>query len=171
MMSKIKTSRRSALLGLASSELLCRELVGRASILNPTSPKQRIKATGPNIIRATLRPSMRGIFSSRIDQRAAIVDFVREAARDKKTIEWGPIDITIDAAARIRGRQGITVPSGTSWTGTPDGDSYRFSPLPMEYVQRDSVAMLDELPIIPPTLPSPAEAGTAPPPSEDSDDE
>ena len=63
---------------------------------------------------------MRGIFSSRIDQRAAIVDFVREAARDKKTIEWGPIDITIDAAARIRGRQGITVPSGTSWVMHPE---------------------------------------------------
>ena len=79
-----------------------------------------------------------------------------------------------EADDAVRLGLGIQDPEGAyvlAWTGTPDGDSYTFSPLPMEYVQRDSVAMLDELPLIPPALPGPAERNAPPEADEDSDDD
>lgn len=77
-------------------------------------------ATRLNILSATMRPAMRGIFSSDSDQRAALLDFINEAAEGGKTIEWGPIDLSMDVVTKVNGLRGLVVPSGSRWIMHPD---------------------------------------------------
>jgi len=73
-----------------------------------------------NILSATMRPAMRGIFSSDSDQRVALLDFVTEAATEGKVIEWGPIDLTLDVVTPASTIRGLGVPSGSRWVFHPD---------------------------------------------------
>jgi hypothetical protein len=63
---------------------------------------------------------MRGIFSGRGDQRAALIALVAEAAAGGKTIEWGPIDVSLDVATRGNDVRGLPVPSGSRWVMHPN---------------------------------------------------
>jgi len=76
---------------------------------------------------ATMRPAMRGIFSSAGDQRAALQSFIDEAAAAGKVIEWGPIDLMLDVTAKAGNRRGLVVPSGSRWVMHPET---RFRALP-----------------------------------------
>lgn len=77
-------------------------------------------ATRLNILSATMRPAMRGIFSGGGDHRAVLLDFINEAAEGGKTIEWGPIDLSLDVVTKTNGLRGLVVPSGSRWIMHPD---------------------------------------------------
>jgi hypothetical protein len=63
---------------------------------------------------------MYGICSGGGDQRRALLDFVKRAAGDRKTIEWGPIDVSLDVATMTDGRRGLAIPSGSHWIMQPE---------------------------------------------------
>lgn len=73
-----------------------------------------------NILSATRRPAMDGIFSSGANQRAALLAFVTNAAATGKTIEWGPLDVSLDVETATGGRRGLTVPTGSRWIFHPN---------------------------------------------------
>jgi hypothetical protein len=73
-----------------------------------------------NILKATRRPAMDGIFSSGSDQRSALLAFISNAAADGQTIEWGPLDVSLDVATATGGRRGLTVPTGSRWVFHPN---------------------------------------------------
>lgn len=76
--------------------------------------------SAPNILTATVRPAMAGIFSSASDQLAALTQFVRDAAVSGKTIEWGKIDLSVDVEKMIGDERGLVVPSGSHWVLHPE---------------------------------------------------
>lgn len=74
-----------------------------------------------NIVSATRRPAMDGIFSSGADQRAALAAFVADSAANGQVIEWGPIDLSLDAVtAGGNGFRGLAIPSNSHWVFHPD---------------------------------------------------
>lgn len=80
-----------------------------------------------NILSATMRPAMNGIFSSGSDQRSALLAFIAEAAAGGKAIEWGPIDLSLDAVTLDGDVRGLGIPSGSRWVMHPNT---RFRALP-----------------------------------------
>ncbi|WP_447754555.1 right-handed parallel beta-helix repeat-containing protein [Sphingopyxis fribergensis] len=80
-----------------------------------------------NILSATRRPAMDGIFSSSSDQRAQLVAFIADAATNGKTIEWGPIDLSYDVVTVNGSARGLGIPSGSRWVMHPDT---RFKAIP-----------------------------------------
>lgn len=119
-MKKRNITRRTALNGMAGAALA--SYVGA----NPAGSRALVPILGRpassplNILRATMRPAMRGIFSGAHDQRAALLDFVREAAEGGKTIEWGSLDVSLDLVTKMDGARGLVVPSGSRWVMHPD---------------------------------------------------
>lgn len=74
-----------------------------------------------NIMTATRRPAMNGIFSSGVDQLAALNAFVADSVADGKVIEWGPIDLSIDVVTiGSNGFRGLAIPSNAHWVFHPD---------------------------------------------------
>jgi hypothetical protein len=106
-------TRRAALGGLAGATLV--------------SSASGSSSLGINVARATLRPAMRGIFSGRGNQRDALIALINEAAAGGKTIEWGPLDVSLDVVTNANRGRGLQVPSGSRWIMHPNT---RFRALP-----------------------------------------
>ena len=95
--------------------------ISRRKLLGAALGVATVPVVGPvATLSATLRPAMRGIFSGGGNQREALLAFVKEAAESGKTIEWGPIDLSIDVISRKSGVRGLIVPSGSRWVMHPD---------------------------------------------------
>lgn len=110
-------TRRSALAGMAGA--VTSYAAGAGPWGRPIT-ENRASANRLNTTSATMRPAMRGIFSSGQNQRAALLDFIREAAEGGKTIEWGPLDVSLDVVTKTHGRRGLAVPSGSHWVMHPE---------------------------------------------------
>lgn len=55
---------------------------------------------------------------------------------------------------------GVQDPDGAymlAWTGESRGDSWVFSPMPVEDIKAPSLSMLDDIPLVAPTVPSPVQ--------------
>lgn len=73
-----------------------------------------------SIMKATRRPAMDGIFSSGSNQLAALKAFVADSAANGQTIEWGPIDLSLDVVTPDGDVRGLGVPSNSRWVMHPD---------------------------------------------------
>ncbi|EMD81693.1 right-handed parallel beta-helix repeat-containing protein [Pacificimonas flava] len=139
-------TRRTALASLAGMAVTAYAAAARPfpnHLLNGGDNRDR--KLGFNIQRATLRPAMHGIFSGNQDQRAALLDFVRDAAKERRTIEWGALDISLDVVSPTNGRRGLVIPSGSHWVMHPE---MRIRALPNASSHYEILNILDEEDIV-----------------------
>lgn len=122
LMTPLRVSQAIDALGFSGAQLASSsgaEMVGFGDGFGTGTVAHRI-----NILSATARPAMAGIFSSGADQREALLEFINDSAASGKTIEWGPIDVSLEVATpNIPGdttTRGLIVPSGSHWIMHPD---------------------------------------------------
>lgn len=73
-----------------------------------------------NLMSHVWRPAAYGITSGSGDKRAQLQEFIEDAAEARSTIEWGDLDVFIDAEMVEPYVHGLMVPSNSHWIMTPN---------------------------------------------------